>query len=87
LGFTLAEIKEIVDLRRLGREPCLHVHAMLQRKIADLDRRLRDLTTLRKKLKRLVAGSGRIGNRGKVTAAVCPHIEHGPLATDAKQGG
>jgi MerR family transcriptional regulator, copper efflux regulator len=41
LGFTLAEIKDIVAIRRSGRAPCPHVCDLVRRKAADLDRKAR----------------------------------------------
>ncbi|OGB88355.1 MAG: hypothetical protein A3G35_11395 [candidate division NC10 bacterium RIFCSPLOWO2_12_FULL_66_18] len=78
LGLTLSEIKGIVELRRMGHEPCIHVQALLKRKIADLDQRLRDLVALRKKLKDLSMGSEQPAKRGRIKAVVCPHIEAVP---------
>ncbi len=78
LGFTLSEIKEIVDLRRTGQEPCIHVRALLARKVADLDQRLKGLVALRKRLKYLLAGSEKQGKRGKTKPLVCRHIEGAP---------
>ncbi len=77
LGFTLAEIREIVQLRRMGSEPCAHICTLLPRKIADLDQRLGDLVTLPKKLKDLLGGweERTKAKRGKMNAVVCPHIE------------
>ncbi len=54
LGFTLSEIKAVVDLWREGRAPCIHVRTLLERKIANLDRQLSDLLGLRRKLRRLL---------------------------------
>jgi MerR family transcriptional regulator, copper efflux regulator len=71
LGFTLGEIKEIVSIQRSGRLPCPHVHALVLRKRADLDRRLLDLADMRKRLDTVLRGwRSRCG-----TAAVCLHIE------------
>ena len=72
LGLTLAEIKEIVAIRQGGRPPCGHVYQLLQEKAADLDRKLRDLILLRRRIRQSLAAWGR-GPVGK--AAVCPHIE------------
>ena len=72
LGFSLAEIKEIVALKRSGRLPCAHVRTLVSRKTEELDRTLRDLTALRKRLRDLLtAWRSRPGS----PAAVCPHIE------------
>jgi len=74
-GFTLAEIKEIVDLHRCGQEPCAHVQTLLHRKIADLDQQLKDLVALRKKLRALAAEFTARVQRNRITAVVCPRIE------------
>lgn len=50
LGLTLAEIKEIIAIRRGGRPPCTHVHRLLRDKAAELDRKLKDLLQLRRHL-------------------------------------
>jgi len=79
LGFTLAEIKEIISLRQTGLVPCGHVRALLDQKIADLDQRLADLGELRKKLKKFRGRSEAPGKLSRVAAVVCPHIEGVPL--------
>ena len=79
LGFRLAEIKEIISLRQKGHEPCGHVRALLDQKIADLDQRLADLGELRKTLKKLRGRSEAAGKLNRVKAVVCPHIEGVPL--------
>lgn len=78
LGLTLAEIKEIIAIRRGGRPPCAHVHRLLTEKARELDRKLEDLQRLRQTLRRSLAAWKRAPAR---TAAVCPHIEGqvGPL--------
>lgn len=49
-GLTLAEIGDILALRRAGQEPCAHVRAMLDRKLAAVEAQLRALSTLRDEL-------------------------------------
>jgi DNA-binding transcriptional MerR regulator len=75
LGFTLAEIKEILTLRRMGREPCLHVRALVGGKLTKLDRQLNDLIALRRRLKRLFTSWEKQGRRPNIEAAICPRIE------------
>ena len=72
LGLTLAEIKEIVAIRKGGRPPCTHVHRLLQEKAVELDRRLQDLLALRRNLRQSLAAWNQ---RPTGPAAVCPHIE------------
>ena len=71
LSLSLDEIKEIVSIQRSGRVPCPHVHDLVLRKRGDLDRRLADLTAMRRRLDGVLRGwRSRCG-----TAAVCLHIE------------
>jgi len=72
LGFTLAEVKDILAIRRGGRPPCRHVYKMLQGKVAELDRKLHDLVLLRRRMRQSLAAWGR---RPLKNAVVCPHIE------------
>jgi len=74
LGLSLGEIREIVAIRRGGRSPCGHVYRLLQGKAAELDRKLRDLQALRRRLRRSLAAWGQ---RPGPPAVVCPHIEAG----------
>jgi DNA-binding transcriptional MerR regulator len=73
LGFTLAEIREIFLIRQQGQLPCVHVRQLLQAKLADLERRIKTLQTLRADMNRLLASWTRQARSTK--AAVCPHIE------------
>ena len=73
LGFTLAEIKEIVSIKRSGRAPCPHVRDLVHRKAADLDRQLADLTEIRAGLRTLLNGWS---SQRSSQSLVCPHIEH-----------
>lgn len=72
LGLTLAEIKEIIAIRRGGRPPCAHVHRLLHDKAAELDRKLKDFLDVRRRIRR----SLREWKREPMgVAAVCPHID------------
>lgn len=77
LGLSLAEIREIVAIRQGGRPPCSHVYQLLREKAAELDRKLRDLVILRRRIRQSLAAWGR---RPPGKAAVCPHIE-APMGT------
>lgn len=71
LDLTLAEIKELVAIRRRGEVPCSHVYRLLEEKAVELRRKLQDVTALRRELRR----SGPRSGRQAATYAVCPHIE------------
>ena len=53
LGLTLEEIGEILGLREDGAAPCEHVVAIVDRKLAAVDERLRVLTEFRQELRSL----------------------------------
>lgn len=72
LGLTLAEIKDIIAIREGGRPPCTHVHRLLRDKAIELDRKLKDLLDVRRRIRRSLSAWKR---RPATGAAVCPHIE------------
>ncbi len=82
LGLTLAEIREIIAIRRGGRPPCDHVHQLLRAKAVELDRKLEDLVALRRRIRQSLAAWSR---RPRGAAAVCHHIE-GPHRGGGLQG-
>jgi DNA-binding transcriptional MerR regulator len=49
-GLTLAEIGDVLALRRDGQEPCQHVRAVLDRKLTAVEAQLRALTAFRDEL-------------------------------------
>lgn len=55
LGFTLAEVRTLLDLADGGPERCDTVRSMTEEKITDLRRRIADLQALEAGLARLVA--------------------------------
>jgi DNA-binding transcriptional MerR regulator len=72
LDLTLVEIKELVAIRRRGEVPCPHVDQLLKQKAEDLEHKLKDVTELRRELRRSARRAGAQGLKGSV---VCPHIE------------
>ena len=65
LGFTLAEIAEIVAIRRAGQMPCAHIQARLRQKAVELDE-------MRQAVGAVLTSCW---VRRKRTAIVCPHLE------------
>ena len=60
IGFTLAEIKELLSLRATRGARCADVRKRAEAKIRDIERRMRDLEAMKTALADLVAGcSGR----------------------------
>ena len=72
LGLTLTEIRDIIAIRQGGRPPCIHVHRLLRDKAVELDRKLKDLLELRRRIRESLTAWNR---RPVGAAAVCPHIE------------
>src|SRR5207248_1217867 len=72
IGFSVGEIKSIVGIRRSGQAPCRHVHELVRRKAADVERTLSELGEVRKTLLGLLRSWPSL-QRGP--AAVCRHIE------------
>lgn len=69
LGFTLREIKELLDLRILPGESCAEMKQLLELKLADLDRRMKEMRRLRRVLGKLVTACGR-----RTRADNCPAL-------------
>ena len=54
IGFSLAELARFMRARERGGTPCREVRALAVRKLADLERRLEELTILRDQMRQLV---------------------------------
>lgn len=74
LDLSLAEIKDILDLQRLGAAPCGHVTALLDTHIAEIDRTMADLRALRRSLTQVRTAARESQHRGE-GAVVCQIIE------------
>ena len=81
-GFTVAEIRDIVGIRRSGRAPCDHVRALIDAKLTSIDNALADLKATREALAAM-RRSWRTATRHR--AAVCPHIERTPLSAKRRR--
>jgi len=76
-GLTLAEIREVVAVREAKGPPCEHVVGLLDAHDVDLDRRIRELTALRKEVQRLRARARCLDPAACGDAAVCHVIPTG----------
>lgn len=76
LGFTLREIKEILSLKDRGLKPCSHVQNLLKQRIADLEQKITELTTLRRDLKKLENEWTTMQTvEDDIDEGICPQIE------------
>lgn len=55
LGFTLAEIEELLEMTEGGPKACDQARALAQAHVAELDRKIADLRQMRASLRQLVA--------------------------------
>lgn len=74
LGLSLAEIRDIIELRRDGAAPCRHVTALLDQQIASIDRAISELRQLRRTLADTRARAAQAVTADDHT--VCGIIEH-----------
>ena len=70
LGFTLNEIKELLSLRVDGPVPCDEVRGLAERKLGDVDRKIRDLQQIQQSLTALVGAC-----RSRPQTNECPILE------------
>nr|WP_276607576.1 heavy metal-responsive transcriptional regulator [Limisphaera ngatamarikiensis] len=76
LGFSLEEIKSILDLREGGRSPCRRVAEIAQRHLQQLDARIAALEAFRQELAALVAQwAGQTARARKCAGEFCDLIE------------
>jgi DNA-binding transcriptional MerR regulator len=60
LGLTLGEIRSIIALRDDGRVPCGHVLALLEQHSRDIERRIRELRSLKVDLANIVERAAKL---------------------------
>lgn len=73
VGFSLAEIADILTLQGRGTQPCGHVVGLLDEKLRGVDEQLRALTEYRD---RLLWVRSEAASRARESACVCGIIEH-----------
>jgi DNA-binding transcriptional MerR regulator len=72
LGFSLDEIRQIVDDARKGESPCDEVREIVRRRMAELDERLRELHRYRNELNSTLAEWDKVG---RAPGHICGLIE------------
>lgn len=72
LGFTLDEIKRIIDDARKGESPCEEVREIVRQRMTELDERLRELHRFRKELKHTLEEWDKVG---RAPGHICGLIE------------
>ena len=72
IGFSLEEIGQIVSDSELGTQPCADVRQLASEKLAELDRRIRQLQLYRRDLRKTVSAWD---SQGQADGEICGLIE------------
>ena len=72
LGFSLEEVRRIVEDARRGESPCDDVREIVRRRLSELDERLRELHRYRKELQQTLAEWDEVG---RAPGHICGLIE------------
>jgi DNA-binding transcriptional MerR regulator len=85
LGFSLDEIRSIVEDARRGESPCDEVREIVRRRLSELDERLRELHRYRDELEHTLAEWDEVG---RAPGHICGLIEGSAVehAAHAKEG-
>ncbi|MGB7923271.1 MAG: MerR family DNA-binding protein, partial [Pyrinomonadaceae bacterium] len=79
LGFSLDEIRRIIEDARTGKSPCDEVREIVRHRLEELDERMRELRRYRKELSETLQEWDRVGQApGHVCGLIeGTHMEHG----------
>lgn len=87
LGFSLDEIKRVIEDARTGQSPCDEVREIVRRRLEELDERMREMRRYRKELAETLAEWDTVG---RAPGHICgliegAHVEH-PLTSAHRVG-
>ena len=75
LGFSLAEIKEVLRLKFSGQSPCDCVRQRLRERLAAIEEELKNLRAIRRQIRTCLDRSRRLPRLPHAASAICPIIE------------
>ena len=73
-GLSLAQIREVLDIRDAGAAPCQHVRDLLQARLEELDRQIADLQALRQTVAHLRDGAATVDVLACDAGAICRYV-------------
>ena len=82
LGFSLDEIRRIVEDARTGRSPCDEVREIVTRRLEELDERMREMRRYRKELAETLEEWNKVG---RAPGHICGLIESSHVEHNAKE--
>ncbi|MEO5860452.1 MAG: heavy metal-responsive transcriptional regulator [Pyrinomonadaceae bacterium] len=84
LGFTLDDIRELIDHKRMGENPCREVRSKVKSRLEELDDRIRQMKLYRDEL---AASLNKWERVGESPGHVCGLIESSQIEHPAAQSG
>jgi Predicted transcriptional regulators len=80
LGFTLEEIRQLIEHKREGENPCAKVREIVRKRLEELDEKIRQMSMYRDELAAALAEWEKTGEaEGHVCGLIeASHIEHKP---------
>src|SRR3990172_1644988 len=75
VGFSLEEVREILQLKYNGRSPCECVRGMLEEKLARVEQEMAALERFRRGLHQTLARARKLPHLSHRASAICPIIE------------
>jgi DNA-binding transcriptional MerR regulator len=82
LGFSLDEVKRIIEDARTGQSPCDEVREIVRHRLADLDERMREMRRYRAELAKTLAEWDRVG---RAPGHICGLIEGAQVGSGRKE--
>ena len=73
-GLTLAQVRDILQIRDAGHAPCQHVHRLLGERLADIDQQIADLIALRATVAGLHDQAATVEPNTCAPATVCRYL-------------
>jgi len=73
-GLTLAQVKQILQIRDSGQPPCEHVRELLATRLADLDTQIAQLVELRETIARLGEEAAHSAPESCAPSQICRYL-------------
>jgi len=84
LGFSLDEVREIINFSKAGRSPCSRVRRTLRQKLEDVNRRIAELSEFRQELADFLEELESVPDQADSSAHVCALIERSSIKVKMK---
>jgi DNA-binding transcriptional MerR regulator len=87
LGLSLKEVEGVLQLHERRQPTCVHVRALLEDKLAQVERAIQDLLAFREELVRLRDRAGTLEDCCPTGGSVCGIIEDSEIVQGINAGG